>query len=249
VSEVSGAGGGPCAPDLDETERNRLSVVLGHDFADPAHLATALTHPSWSYERGSRSRGNERLEFLGDAVIDLAVAHLLYEAHPDWNEGELTRARRALVNTRHLATHARELDLGSVMRLGRGERRSGGAEKERMLGNLFEAVVGAIYLDGGLAAAMAFLRRCFGEAVEAGAELPAHDPKTRFQEWSMARHQTFPCYETVHDTGVENDEQRFTVSVSLEGEVWGEGRGRTKRDAEQRAAAGALALARVGRGA
>lgn len=218
-----------------EDEWQEACRRLGYAFRDGELLERAFTHPSWAYEHDG-TRGNERLEFLGDAVIDLVAAHLLFEAHPEWSEGDLTRARRALVNNQSLAEYARVLELAQWVRLGRGERRSGGAERDRMLGNLFEAVVGAIYLDGGLEAATRFLRDVFGPAVEVEGELPAHDPKTRLQEWSMARHRTFPHYETVEDSGVENDEARFTVQVSVAEEPFGRGCGRTKRDAEQRAA-------------
>ena len=142
---------------FDEATCEQITKVLGYAFRDPALLRTAFTHPSFGYEHDG-TRGNERLEFLGDAVIDLVVADLLFDAHPEWNEGDLTRARRGLVNNRNLAGYARDMDLGRFVRLGRGERRAGGAERERLLGNLFEAVVGALYLDGGLAAATAFLR-------------------------------------------------------------------------------------------
>jgi ribonuclease-3 len=221
-----------------------VEALLGHRFADASLLELAFTHPSWSYEHDG-TRGNERLEFLGDAVIDLVVAHLLFDAQPGWPEGDLTRARRALVNNRNLADYARELGLGEWVRLGRGERRAGGAERDRLLGNLFEAVVGALYLDGGLEAATRFLRATFGDAVDARAELPAADPKTRLQEWSVAEHRVFPSYATVGDTGVENDDARFRVEVHIEGECWGTGEGRTKREAEREAAVDGLRRAGI----
>ncbi len=230
--------------ELRSAEIDEIAAVLGHDFGDESLLLLALTHPSYAYEQDG-TRGNERLEYLGDAVIDLVVAQLLYESHPEWAEGELTRGRRALVNTRNLAVHARALGFGEWVRLGRGERRSGGADKDRILGNLFEAVVGALYLDGGLGPVVAFLRRSFGDQVDVEGELPEHDPKTRLQEWSMAEHQQFPRYQVVVDSGVENDEQRFTVEVSIAEEPYGSGRGRTKRDAEQGAAAEGLRRAGV----
>jgi len=231
--ETDGADAWPAA------HAERAQARLGHRFADPSLLELAFTHPSWSYEHDG-TRGNERLEFLGDAVIDLVVAHLLFDAQPDWPEGDLTRARRALVNNRDLAEYARELGFGDLVRLGRGERRAGGAERERLLGNLFEAVVGALYLDGGLREATRFLRATFGEAVGARGELPAHDPKTRLQEWSVARHRVFPNYATVGDTGIENDDARFRVEVEIAGEGIGTGVGRTKREAEREAAADGL---------
>jgi len=222
-----------------EAERERAERIVGHVFSDRALVELAFTHPSWSYEHDG-TRGNERLEFLGDAVLDLVVAHLLFDAHPEWNEGELTRARRALVNNRNLARYARDLGLGDLVRLGRGERRSGGAERARLLGNLFEAVVGALYLDGGLAAATRFLGTVLGPAVEPRGTLPDVDPKTRLQEWCMARRRVFPSYRIVADSEVENDPDRFRVAVCVEDEAWGEGQGRTKRDAEREAARAAL---------
>jgi ribonuclease-3 len=231
VTDASEGWGEACAA--------RAEAVLGHSFADPSLLELAFTHPSWSYEHDG-TRGNERLEYLGDAVIDLVVAHLLFEAQPEWPEGDLTRARRALVNNRNLAGYARELGLGELVRLGRGERKAGGAERERLLGNLFEAVVGALYLDGGLDVATRFLGARFGEAVGASAELPSHDPKTRLQEWSIAERRVLPSYETVGDSAVENDEGRFRVEVRVDGERLGTGEGRTKREAERQAAAEGL---------
>lgn len=227
-----------------EPARTRAQERLGYVFRDASLLERAFSHPSWSYENDG-TRGNERLEFLGDAVIDLVAAHLLYAAHPEWAEGELTRARRALVNNRNLAGYARTLGLGELVRLGRGERRSGGAERDRLLGNLFEAVVGALYLDGGLGAATRFLRASFGLAVEVEGELPVVDPKTRFQEWTMAERRVFPRYETVADSGVENDALRFVVEVRVEAEAFGRGQGRTKRDAEQEAACAGLRRAGI----
>jgi len=223
----------------DEDARARAEERVGHVFADRALLARAFSHPSWSYENDG-TRGNERLEFLGDAVIDLVAAHLLFAAHPEWAEGELTRARRALVNNPSLAEYARGLELGELVRLGRGERRSGGAERDRLLGNLFEAVVGALYLDGGLEAATRFLRATFGLAVEVEGELPAADAKTRLQEWAMAARRLFPRYETVSDSCIENDELRFVVEVWVEEESFGRGQARTKREAEQEAARAGL---------
>jgi ribonuclease-3 len=215
-----------------------LRASLGYEFSDPELLATALTHASAAFER-DRTRGNERLEFLGDAVLGLVVARLLYEAHPDWREGELTRGRAALVNARALARQARSLGLADYVVLGRTERRSGGAGKERLLANLLEAVIGAIYLDGGLEPVQALVTRCFGEALASDAMLQ-RDPKTRFQEWAHAAVRETPRYAVSKDSGVEDAEDRFTVEVWLEGESWGQGAGRSKRSAESAAAAEAL---------
>jgi ribonuclease-3 len=218
-----------------------LERVLGYVFDDPSLATLALTHPSLAYEQDG-SRGNERLEFLGDAVLGLAIAALLYEREPAWTEGDLTRARAAIVNRRALAERARALSLHELVRLGRTEERSQGREKESILANCFEAVVGALYLDGGLDAAMPLVARCFEALLAAG---PARrDAKTAFQEWAHATQRRTPSYHTVGDTGVEDGDDRFTVEVRVGGEPYGRGVGRTKRAAE--AAAAEQGLVRVG---
>jgi ribonuclease-3 len=219
-------------------ERRALEATLGHAFGDPVLLETALQHPSYAHEQDG-TRGNERLEFLGDAVIDLAAARLLFEAHPTWEEGHLTRARSALVNTGALAGHARALDIPAHVRLGRTERKGGG-EKDSILANVLEAVVGALYLDGGLEPVLALARRLFADALAPDSDAFAADPKTRFQEWAHAARKATPRYVGVGDSGLEDDARRFTVEVRLEGEVWGRGEGRTKRAAERAAAERAL---------
>jgi ribonuclease-3 len=218
---------------------DRLFERLGFVFRDQGLLETALTHPSQSYERDG-SRGNERLEFLGDAVLDLAIAALLYQTHPGWPEGDLTRARASLVNSAALAAKARSLNLGDYVRLGGSERRSGGAEKDSILAGLFEAVLGAMYLEGGLEPVEALVRRIFPEAHDAERARPEPDPKTRLNEWALARFREAPAYWLVDDSGVENADDRFTIELLLDGEVWGSGTGRTKRAAEQIAALKAL---------
>jgi ribonuclease-3 len=223
-------------------DRARLELALGHRFADGALLDTALAHASWAHETGA-GPSNERLEFLGDAALDLAVARLLFDAHPGWTEGELTRARAALVNTRSLARCARALDLAPHLRLGRTERKTGGAAKESILASLFEALIGAHYCDGGLEPVERLARRLFAEALDPAAAPLAADPKTRFQEWAHARRRGTPAYVAVADTGVEEDPRRFEVEVRLADEVCGRGAGRTKRLAERAAAEAALARA------
>jgi len=222
----------------------RLCAAIAYEFAEGELLELSLAHPSFSHEDDGGS-GNERLEFLGDAVLDLVVAQLLYEAHPEWDEGDLTRTRAGLVNQRSLAERARALGLGEFIRLGRTEQQSGGSEKDSILANCFEAVVGAIYLDGGLSPVIDFVRRVYGAALERGAARQRRDVKTEFQEWAHARLQQTPSYQTVSDTGSDGDLQRFQVQVLLGSEVWGEGAGRSKRIAEQVAAAAALAKAGV----
>jgi ribonuclease-3 len=218
--------------------RESLERCLGHAFRQPALLEIALQHPSFAHEQ-SGTRGNERLEFLGDAVIDLAAAQLLFEAHPTWEEGHLSRARAALVNTSALAAHARALDVPPHVRLGRTERK-GGTEKDSILANVFEAVIGAMYLDAGLEPVLALARTLFAPALAPDSDAFAADPKTRFQEWTHAELRKTPRYVPIDDTGVENDEERFAVEARIDGEVWGHGRGRTKRAAERAAAETAL---------
>lgn len=222
-------------------DRAELEARLGHRFTNPALLETALQHPSYSHERDG-TRGYERLEFLGDAVIGLAAARLLFEAHPTWEEGHLTRARATLVNTRALAAHARALGIPEHVRLGRTERKAGGT-KDSILANVLEAVVGALYLDGGLEPVVALARRLFADALAPDSEAFAADPKTRFQEWAHATLKVTPRYVAVGDSGIEADEQRFAVEVRVDGEVWGRAQGRTKRAAERAAAEQALARA------
>lgn len=219
-----------------------LEERLGHVFGDLSLLGLALTHPSLSHEVDG-TRGNERLEFLGDAVLDLVVGELLYEAHPAWPEGHLSRARAAVVNASALAARARALEVGGHIRLGRTEERSGGADKERILANVFEAIVGALYLDGGLEPVVSLVHREFGEALAEGDAVLERDAKTHFQEWAHRELTATPRYRLQLDSGVDDAEDRFRVSVEVDGEEWGTGSGRSKRAAEQEAAAMALAKA------
>jgi ribonuclease-3 len=216
-----------------------IGAVLDYEFADRALLDTALSHTSYSHEDDG-GRGNERLEFLGDAVLDLVVSQILYEVHPEWDEGDLTRTRAGLVNKRSLAERARSLELGRFVKLGRTEMRSGGSDKDSILANCLEALIGAIYLDGGLASVEAFMRRVYGSALASDAVRQRRDAKTEFQEWAHARFQQTPRYETVGDSGADGDEARFAVELSIGADVWGRGVGRSKRLAEDEAAAAAL---------
>ena len=223
----------------ENTPARSIDTVLGYEFTDRALLDLALTHTSYSHEDDG-GRGNERLEFLGDAVLDLAVSQILYAVHPEWDEGDLTRTRAGLVNQRSLAEQARNLELGRFVKLGRTEMRSGGCEKDSILANCFEAVVGAVYLDGGLAPVEDFVRRVYGSALAREAVRQRRDVKTEFQEWAHARFQQTPSYETVGDSGTDGDDARFAVEVSIGVDVWGRGVGRSKRIAERAAAAEAL---------
>ena len=222
-----------------EAPAETIAQVLGYAFRDPELAELALSHPSYAHEVDG-SRGNERLEFLGDAVLGLAVAELFFQARPEWSEGELTRARAGLVNQQALAERARAIGLDRFIKLGRTERRTEGQRKDSVLANCLEAVIGAIYLDGGLLPVTALVERMFAEAVAQGSAPQRRDAKTMFQEWTHARFQTTPRYRMVRDSGTDNDEERFTVEVVVGEEVWGTGMGRSKRVAERAAAEAAL---------
>lgn len=242
--------GGPGAGD--EAVRGaavaELEAALGHRFADASLFATALRHASYAHERAREAGGeadpesesNERLEFLGDAVLALVVAEALYAAKPDWREGELTRALHAIVEGGSLAALAESLGVGAVMRLGRTEESSGGASKPKVLEDAMEALIGAMYLDGGLDPVRRFVGARFAEAVAADAVPVERDPKTELQERLMREVGEFPSYRLTGDTGIEGDDLRFSVEVLSKGEVLGRGTDRTKRRAEKAAAREAL---------
>ena len=225
---------------------DRLEAALGYRFVQRTRLEHALRHSSYAHERSTQpedesgGESNERLEFLGDAVLALVVAHALYTAKPDWREGDLTRGLHALVEGRSLEKLARSFEVGSVIALGRTERHSGGQEKPSILENTMEAIIGAIYLDGGLDAATTFVERAFRDALATDAVPVRRDPKTEFQERVMATLGEFPAYRVVHDSLVEGDENRFTVEVVVQGQTLARGVGRTKGASERLAADGAL---------
>ena len=222
----------------------KLEAELGAPFENRELLEEALRHSSYSHERVTRDgivlSNNERLEFLGDSVLGLVVAHSLFEAKPDWREGELSRALHALVEGRSLTRLALRLDLGPMIQLGRTEQQSGGMEKPSILADAMEAIIGAIFLDRGLGAAAAFIEREFGDALTADAPVVRRDPKTEFQESVMAAEGEFPSYRVVEDSQVEGDDMRFTVEVFVRGHALARGMGRTKRAAERLAAKKAL---------
>lgn len=214
-----------------------LGPALGHEFADPGTLRQALTH------RSAGGANNERLEFLGDSALDLAVAELAFRCGPAASEEELTRARAALVRRETLAEVAREIGLGAHLVLGAGESKSGGRERESILAGAFEALAGALYLEGGMEAVRAMAGRLFAGRLERvlrdGA---AKDPKTRLQELLQARGLGLPRYRIVETGGAEH-RPRFLVECELGAADPAEtfrGEGASRRQAEQRAAARAL---------
>ncbi|MGH0036484.1 MAG: ribonuclease III [Myxococcota bacterium] len=227
-----------------EAELASLEEALGYRFRDRGRLADALRHSSYAHEHPGLP-SNERLEFLGDAVVGLAVAHLLHAAHPEWSEGDLTRALHALVDKTALAELARELGLGGHLALGQTERQSAGEAKATILADAMEAVLGAMYLDGGLEPVQQLVQRSFAEALSPGAPRVERDPKTHFQELVMQSRGEFPSYHLLSDSGVEGDEDRFECEVRVQGEPWARARARSKRQAEKRAAREALPRAQA----
>ena len=211
-----------------------LAGILGIHLDDPDLLERALTHRSWAFENGS-VEPNERLEFLGDAVLGLVVTDEIFHAHPDEQEGRLAKVRSAAVKTDSLAGVARGFGLGRFVKLGRGEESSGGADKDSILADTLEAVIGAVYVDRGFATAYDLVERLFADRLadlaERGAAL---DYKTSLQELTASEFEVLPQYDVTH-AGPDHS-KTFSATVAVEGKVIGRGEGRSKKQAEQYAA-------------
>lgn len=216
-----------------------LEERLGHRFRDRELLVLALTHRSWANEQ-SREEHYERLEFLGDAVLGLVTAEWLYREHPELPEGQLSKRKAVLVSRPALARHARRLELGGELRLGVGEERSGGRDKSSLLADSLEALFGAVFLDGGLDAVREVIRPLLQRTEDERDHRRHQDAKTRLQELTQARGWDLPEYELVAEMGPDHD-KTFTVDCRVTGEPRGRGEGRSKKLAEQAAAAAALA--------
>jgi len=219
-----------------------VQAALGYRFRDPSLLTTALTHRSHSHESGlGETPCYERLEFLGDALLGWIVADWLYRGDEEAGEGSLSRRRQTVVRTTTLAAIARKLGLGQAIRLGRGEERTGGRDKTSLLADVFEAVLGAVYLDGGIRRARAFARRHLGPSLRDAAEAEGmqDDYKTRLQEAVQGRLQRTPSYRIVSTTGPAHV-LRFDVEVVVDGRVLAHGVGSSRKRAEQDAARNAL---------
>lgn len=231
---------GPSPATGNDDARGLLEVQLGHTFEDPGLLDLALTHRSYAYEN-DLVETNERMEFLGDAILTLCVTDLLYAQFPDYLEGDLAKLRSSLVSEPALAGVAIELGLGSAIRLGRGESLSGGSHKPSILADALEAVLGAAYLDGEIEAIRKIVQRLFGSRIQAtvGQEIPK-DPKTRLQEIVTRRHVVLPRYK-VTSSGPDHAKE-FRAEVFVKDDLCGEGHGRSKKEAEQAAAARALEM-------
>ncbi|MCX5889224.1 MAG: ribonuclease III [Deltaproteobacteria bacterium] len=222
-----------------QPELGTLARRLGHRFKDPSWLDQALRHSSFAHENPGVGPSNEQMEFLGDAVLALTVSNLLLQHFPQSSEGELSRGRAALVNARRLAALARELDLGAYLLLGRGEEQQAGREKPSLLADALEAVMAAVFLDGGLKAADRLTRRWFSPLLAGLAESPWQDFKTRLQELTQARFKGSPTYALLSESGPSHA-RLFEVEVRLGERPLAQGQGRTKKQAEQLAAREAL---------
>lgn len=218
------------APDLD----TRLQLALGWTFRDRSLLDLALTHRSYSAEQGIDG-SNERLEFLGDSVLGFVVTTFVYDEYPELSEGELAKLRAVVVSSETLARMANDIDLGAALRLGKGEDASGGRAKPSILADAMEAVIAAVYLDGGLDAARDVVLRGLQAAVREQAVGPGGgDYKTRLQELAAQLVDGLPRYRVRHE-GPDHS-KRFFASVALGGTTYGSGEGRSKKAAEQAAA-------------
>jgi ribonuclease-3 len=219
------------------TDLDQLEGLIGYRFRDRALLEVALRHASWCNEQaGTGLEDNERMEFLGDAVLDLVVGHRLMTRYPDLNEGELSVTRAQVVSEAGLSEIAAQLGLGEWLQLGKGEDRSGGRTKPSILADAFEAVVAAVYIDGGFAVASELASRLLHQRIETVEFKGFYDFKTRLQEAVQAKLKATPTYSVVDEIGPDHD-KRFVVAVSIGSREWARAVGRSKKEAEQNAAA------------
>lgn len=230
---------------MSERDLDELQNVIGHEFSNLQLLQTALTHRSYANENrtseDSEVVDNERLEFLGDAVLDLVVGHRLMERYPDQREGELSVTRAQVVSEAGLSEVARSIELGDWLFLGKGEQRSGGRDKPSILADALEAVIAAVYLDAGFDAARALVDRLMTDAIDHVRDAGPTDFKTAFQEAAQARLKVTPEYTVIGSSGPDHD-KTFEVGVVIDGETWATASGKSKKEAEQRAAEAAHKL-------
>ena len=221
-------------------ELSDLQTRLGYPFRNEGLLQLALTHPSVAHESGEPTAHNQRLEFLGDAVLQLVLTHELYDKYSAFDEGPLSKARAKLVNRRTLAEHARALGVGAHLILSRGEETSGGRERASTLADTFESLLGAIFLDGGFDAARGFILREFSAAFGKLSVIPTiENPKGELQELLQARSSESPQYHVVSATGPDHD-RVFECIVQHDGVELARGSGKSKKAAETDAALAAL---------
>jgi ribonuclease-3 len=222
---------------------NDLQERIRYPFGDPRLLILSLTHVSYGHENHQEKslahRDNERFEFLGDAVLDLVISDLLLESFPDAAEGQLSKMRAAVVNEKTLYEIAKSLNLSPLMRLGKGEMRTGGNEKPSILASAFEALIAAIYIDGGFNAVFPVIRYLFAPLFEGNSAISFQDHKTKLQEVMQSKFKLTPTYHLIGSTGPDHA-KIFTVEVHIREQVLASADGSSKKDAEQNAAKVAL---------
>jgi ribonuclease-3 len=220
----------------------KLQKIIGYEFKKRELLVEALTHPSIAHERANESNHhNQRLEFLGDAVLQLVVTARIYKLYPDLPEGKLTQIRAHLANRHTLYHRAQAIDLGKYLLLGKGEESSGGRERLSNLADAYEALLGSVYLDGGIRAARKFILTQFAEEfTNIKQATPRQNPKGRLQELLQAHSPKGPIYRVVHESGPDHS-KHFEAVVEWEGRQIGSGTGSSKKQAETVAAEAALA--------
>lgn len=228
-------------PGRSRQKNEDFEKIINYKFADLSLLQKALVHSSYAFERAQAGKNNERLEFLGDAVLDLVVGNILYQRFPNMKEGELTRLRSALVNESHLALMARQIKLGRFLYLGKGEDNSNGRNKPSILSCAYEAVIGAIFLDGGYDAVSKLVERFFAPVIQEKKDsLLLADAKSRLQEILQEKYNEGQSYILDGEEGPSH-QKTFTISVVFRENVLGTGKAGSKKEAEQRAATAAIA--------
>jgi len=224
---------------MNEQKIIKLQEKLGYTFTDPGLLQNALIHSSYANEKSKTGLvSNERLEFLGDSLLGTAVALLIYENRPDLAEGKMTKLRAELVCEKSLASIAKHFDIGSYLLLGRGEETGGGRNRPSILSDAFEAILAAIYLDGGFKPITRLIRDIFISRLE-GRDNLSSDYKTLLQEKIHSKPGSTLIYDLIKESGPDHNKE-FTVEVKLNGKTIGKGTGRSKKNAEQKAAEAAL---------
>ncbi len=208
-------------------------------FKDKSFLELALTHKSWDNEHPNKRESNERLEILGDAILEFIVSSELYNKFPKKEEGYLTALRANLVNTSNLSVVAKKLDLGKYLMLSKGEEETGGRVNKSLLANTVEAIIGALFLDQGIESAHKFIEKNLLSDLDKIVKKPLKDAKSRLQEFVQAKGLPAPRYSVVSESGPDHL-KNFVVQVSINGKSWGEGKGKNKSEAEQKAAVKAL---------
>jgi ribonuclease III len=222
-------------PAFREPSRQKLERIIGIRFKNTALLEEALTHKSYAMEAGGKVAFNERLEFLGDSILSAAVAHYLFNRYPDVDEGKLSQLKSMLVSRPSLTVWGKDIGLGQFLRLSEGEHLAGGRDRNSIVGNAMEAVLGAMYLEAGFEPTQKFIEKLLSKRKR----LVSADFKSRLQEWAQKKYKVPPDYRVRRSFGPDHA-KTFEVEVLVSGELLGEGAGKSKKEAEQAAARDAL---------